>query len=358
MKNSKSKRILFVMFFPVVFVLIMLTIGLPQQLLTAATVGTEKFKVTDFNFYYYEAYYSFVNENYNQLGDLGLNIDKKLKSQQYDAEHSWRDHFRDEALDDMQEYQILNAEADKAGFDASDEVESVRAEKAETIRNACISANITDENKYLAKLYDGGMTEKIFYKQLASRTRAEAYRDVVLEKLAPSAADAEEFAQNYAGAEEYQTADVVVTMVKPATDRSSGETEERQWENAETYAKAIQTRAEQNGGGLEAYTALASRYSNLNDTDHPDGHFAALTKDDVEDTLEAWCFDPARQSGDNAVLRDETGVYLVYFNGFGETNLVAQAREQLLQERYEQWLEDHKAGHEVSTGSFGMLIAG
>ena len=174
----------------------------------------------------------------------------------------------------------------------------------------------------------------------------------------PPAADAEEFAQNYAGAEEYQTVDVVVTMVKPATDRSSGETEERQWENAETYAKAIQTRAEQNGGGLEAYTALASRYSNLNDTDHPDGHFAALTKDDVEDTLEAWCFDPARQSGDSAVLRDETGVYLVYFNGFGETNLVAQAREQLLQERYEQWLEEHKAGHEVSTGSFGMLIAG
>ena len=162
MKNSKSKRILFIMFFPVVFVLIMLTIGLPQQLLTAATVGTEKFKVTDFNFYYYEAYYSFVNENYNRLGDIGLNIEKKLKSQQYDAEHSWRDHFRDEALDDMQEYQILNAEADKAGFDASDEVESVRAEKAETIRNACIAANITDENKYLSKLYDGGMTEKIF----------------------------------------------------------------------------------------------------------------------------------------------------------------------------------------------------
>ena len=117
-------------------------------------------------------------------------------------------------------------------------------------------------------------------------------------------------------------------------------------------------RAEQNGGGLDAYTALASQYSDLNDTDHPDGHFAALTKDDVEDTLEAWCFDPARQSGDSAVLRDETGVYLVYFNGFGETNLVAQAREQLLQERYEQWLEEHKTGHEVSTSGFGMLIAG
>ena len=202
------------------------------------------------------------------------------------------------------------------------------------------------------------MTEKIFYTQLASRTRAEAYRAVVLEELAPSAADAEEFARNYAGAEEYQTADVVVTMVKPAADRSSGETEERQWENAETYAKAIQTRAEQNGGGLDAYTALASWYSDLNDTDHPDGHFAALTKDDVEDTLEAWCFDSARQSGDSAVLRDETGVYLVYFNGFGETNLIAQAREQLLQERYEQWREEHKTGHEVSTSGFGMLIAG
>lgn len=358
MKNSKSKRILFIMFFPVVFVLIMLTIGLPQQLLTAATVGTEKYKVVNYNFYYYEAYYSFVNENYNQLGDIGLNINKKLKSQQYDENNTWRDHFRDEALDDMQEYQILNAEADKAGFDASDEVEAVRAEKAESIRSACIAANYTDEDKYLSKLYDGGMTEKVFYKELANRTRAEAYQDVVKEQLAPSTADAEEFAANYAGAEEYQTADVVVTMVVPATDRSSGETEERQWENAITYAEAIQKRAEANGGDLDAYIALATQYSDLNDADHPDGHFATLTKDDVEDTLEAWCFDSARQSGDSAVLRDDTGVYLVYFNGFGESNLVAQAREELLQERYDQWLSEHKAGHEVTTSSAGMLIAG
>ena len=358
MKNSKSKRILFIMFFPVVFVLIMLTIGLPQQLLTAATVGAEKYKVVDYNFYYYEAYYGFVNENYNQLGEIGLNINKKLKSQQYDENSTWRDHFRGEALDDMQEYQILNAEADKAGFDAADEVETVRAEKAESIRSACIAAGLTDEDKYLSKLYDGGMTEKVFYKELANRTRAEAYRDVVKEQLSPSTADAQEFAKHYAGAEEYQTADVVVTMIQPAADRSSGEVEERQWQNAITYAEAIQTRAEQNGGDLDAFVALAMQYSTLNDASHPDGHFAALTKDDVEDTLEAWCFDSARQSGDSAVLRDDTGVYLVYFNGFGESNLVAQARQELLQERYDQWIDEHKSGHEVTTSSAGMLIAG
>ena len=95
----------------------------------------------------------------------------------------------------------------------------------------------------------------------------------------------------------------------------------------------------------------------MEDEDHPDGHFDALTKQDVEEVLEAWCFDPARQSGDSAVLRDDTGCYLVYFNGFGESNLTIRARADLLEQNYQQWLEQRKGDFPVKTSGLGMLIA-
>ena len=39
MKKVFSKRNLIIMFFPVIFVLVILTLGLPQQVLTAVTIG-------------------------------------------------------------------------------------------------------------------------------------------------------------------------------------------------------------------------------------------------------------------------------------------------------------------------------
>ena len=122
-------------------------------------------------------------------------------------------------------------------------------------------------------------------------------------------------------------------------------------------AMASPDRAEENGGDLEAYIAVATQFSQLEDEDHADGHFASLTKEDVEEVLEEWCFDPNRQSGDSAVLRDDTGCYLVYFNGFGESVLTARAREDLRQERYQQWLQERQGDYPVQTNGLGMLIA-
>ena len=358
MKNLFSKRTLIIICFPALFVLVMLTLGLPQTLLTAVDVGSEKYNIAAYNYYYYEAYYNFVNEHMYELGDLGLNVDVALKKQDYDEDSTWADHFREVALADMQEYTVLRNEAAKAGYDASDEVETVRADSEQRIRTACIAAGVSKPDEYLSKLYDAGMNEKIYYAQLANRTLAESYRDVVMDELKPSDEDVEAYRQKYYdAATDYTTADVVVTYFIPGTDRSTGETEERQWENAGKLAEAAQERAQANGGDLAAYTAIATQFSQLDDDRAPDGHFSALTKDDVEEVLEAWCFDANRQSGDSAVLRDDTGWYLVYFNGWGESALTVQARTDLNQERYDQWLNERETEFPVKTHGFAMVIA-
>lgn len=358
MKKVFSKRNLIIMFFPVVMVLVILTLGLPQQVLTAVTVGGERYTIAEYNFYYYEAYYNFANEHYTELGDLGLNLNVSLKSQDYDENTTWAQHFREVTLADMQEYAILCHEAEAAGFDASEEVAAVHAQQEELIRDYCVSANISDADKYLSQIYDAGMTESIYYEQLDRRTLAESYRSHLLEELTPTDQEAETYAaQALAGQEDYLTADIVVAYFPPAADRVTGESEERQWDNAGVLAQAAMDRAEANGGDLEAYLEVAAQFSQLEDEDHPDGHFASLTHEDVEEVLEAWCFDTSRQSGDAAVLRDDTGWYLVYFNGFGESVRTARAREELRQQRYDQWLQERQGDYPVQTNALGMLIA-
>lgn len=358
MKNKVfSKRNLIIMFFPVVFVLIILTLGLPQQMLTAVRVGEEKYSIAAYNYYYYEAYYGFANENYEDLDAIGLNINQDLRRQSYDSETTWAQHFRAVTLEDMQEYTILRCEAEKAGFDAADEVEAKRAESEALIREACIQSNVTNVDKYLTQLYDAGMTEDIYYAQLANRTLAEAYRDEVLAQLAPSDSEVEAYkAEHYTGGE-YATVDVVVAYFAPARDRVTGEQEQRQWDNAETLAQAVLERAEELGGDLAAFETVAARYSQLGDEDVPDGHYTGLTREELEEELQDWCYDSARSEGDSAILRGEKGWYLIYFNGYGESNLTLQAGEDLLQEQYQAWLAEREASYPLETSAIPMVIA-
>lgn len=357
MKKVFSKRNLIIMFFPVVFVLIILTLGLPQRLLTAVRVGEENYNIAAYNYYYYEAYYGFANENYDHLDEIGLNINQDLRRQNYDADTTWAEHFRSVTLEDMREYTILRCEAAGAGFDASEEIVAKRAEHEALIREACISNNITDVNKYLSQLYDAGMTEDIYYTQLANRTLAEAYRIEVMAQLAPSDSEVEAYKEEHYTDGEYATVDVVIAYFSPAQDRVTGEKEERQWNNAEALAIAAQERAEELGGGLTAFETVAARFSQLEDEDVADGHYTGLTRDDPEGALRDWCYDSARKVGDSAVLRGETGWYLIYFNGYGESNLTLRAREELLQERYEAWLAERELSYPLETSAIPMMIA-
>ena len=89
----------------------------------------------------------------------------------------------------------------------------------------------------------------------------------------------------------------------------------------------------------------------------PNGHYTALTREDLNEPLEAWCFDPVRSSGDIAVIRDEAGWYLLYFNGWGESVQTLQTRQLLLDQAYSDWLGAKAPDYSVKTHALGMQIA-
>lgn len=354
---KKRSNALFLACMPVLCVLILLGMGLPQRVLPAVTVGGQDYSVAAYNYYYYEAYYAYVTEHYAQLAEVGLDLTKQLKNQDYDSETTWAEHFREETLADMQEYAILYDAAQAEGFDASAAVSQARLEKEEELREYCVEHKVQKVENYLTSLYDAGMTEEIFYRQLERRTTAECYRAALLERLAPTDRQVETYCRENPTPEDYATADVVVSFFRPGTDRSTGEVTQRQWDNAEILARAAWNRALEQGGDSEAFRAIALAYSELEDPQIPDGYYATLTREGLDEVLEQWCFDSGRTQGDTALLQGENGWYLVYFNGWGADYSEVQARQTLLDRSYQDWLAERAGAYTVKTHALGMQIA-
>ena len=355
-KRVFSPRNLIIMFAPVVFVLVTLNLGLPQQLLTAVRVGGEAYSTAEYNYYFCTEYYGFVADHADELEALGLNTRRSLKKQSYSEGVTWRDHFRSLALARMQEYAVLRGEAEAAGFTADAAVAEACSLRARDLEDYCVNYGVSGVDSYLTSYYDAGMTQEIYYEQLGRQTLAEAYRAEVLEQLAPGADQVEAYRRANLSGQDYDTADVVVSFFSPAADRTDGLSGERQWDNAETLARTALERANGAGGDLAAFEEMAGRYSQLADGPAR-GRYPQLRKDGLDEALSAWCFDPARVSGDAAVLRGEAGWYLVYFNGWGDSSLTVEARDLLLAERYAQWLDERAAQWPVSTSAIPMLIA-
>lgn len=355
-KRVFSPRNLIIMFAPVVFVLVTLNLGLPQQLLTAVRVGGEAYSAAEYNYYFCTEYYGFVADHAGELEALGLNTRRSLKKQSYSGGGTWRDHFRGLALARMQEYAVLRGEAASAGFTADAAVANACSLRARELEDYCVNYGVSGVDSYLTSYYDAGMTQEIYYGQLGRQTLAEAYRAEVLEQLAPAADQVEAYRRANLSGQDYDTADVVLSFFSPALNRTTGLSGEWEWDNAGALARAALERANANGGDLAAFEETAGRYSQLADGPAR-GRYPELQKDGLDEALSAWCFDPARASGDAAVLRGEAGWYLVYFNGWGESSLTVEARALLLAERYAQWLDQRAAQWPVSTSAIPMLIA-
>lgn len=355
---KKRSNALILACLPVIGVLILLGMGIPQRVLPAVHVGNHSYTIAEYNFYHYEAYSAFVTAHREELDELGLDINSRLKGQQYDADTTWAEYFRAQALDDMQEYEILCAAANADGFDASAAVAANAALQERLLREYCVMNNVTQVSSYLTGVYDAGMTEETFYAQQARRTKALAYRDeALMPALIPDEAAVAAYAAGLSG-EDYPTANLVVCYFATATDRQTGEREARQWENAQYKAEQALLRATEQGGGLDAFCAVAGAYSDLDDEAAPDGRYTGLTHGDLVDTaLLDWVFDDARKSGDSAVLRGSTGCYLLYFDGWGESSLTVQARQELTQRNYADWLDAHKGDYAVRTNAVSMQIA-
>lgn len=78
-----------------------------------------------------------------------------------------------------------------------------------------------------------------------------------------------------------------------------------------------------------AFKDLAHLYSQDEASAMDGGGYNRVKKGELPENLDAWCFDPARQSGDITAITDDDGVHILYFSGRLEEAEVAAADESL-----------------------------
>ena len=78
-----------------------------------------------------------------------------------------------------------------------------------------------------------------------------------------------------------------------------------------------------------AFKDLAHLYSQDEASALDGGSYNRVKKGELPAELDAWCFDPARQSGDTTAITDDDGVHILYFSGRLEEAEVAAADESL-----------------------------
>ena len=78
-----------------------------------------------------------------------------------------------------------------------------------------------------------------------------------------------------------------------------------------------------------AFKDLAHLYSQDEASALDGGGYNRVKKGELPAELDAWCFDPARQSGDTTAITDDDGVHILYFSGRLEEAEVAAADKSL-----------------------------
>lgn len=91
--------------------------------------------------------------------------------------------------------------------------------------------------------------------------------------------------------------------------------DENSWLACEKEAKQLLSSWKNNDRCSEGLFAdLAHKHSADAGTASDGGGYQDLRRGQLLEALDVWCFDPARQAGDTAILRTEAGVHILYFS--------------------------------------------
>lgn len=113
---------------------------------------------------------------------------------------------------------------------------------------------------------------------------------------------------------------------------------EEAWAACEAEAQELLTYWQKKNRGTEAtFGETAHKLSEDTGMGENGGLYQGIRKGQLTEVLDAWCFDPARQSGDTAIVRSAYGVHILYFSGRRETARMAaeedyyrQAQEKII----------------------------
>ena len=165
------------------------------------------------------------------------------------------------------------------------------------------------------------------------------------------------------GREEYNTVDVRHILIQPESGTLSTDDEGYDAEQEELKA-AARTKAEEILAEWKAGDATEDSFAKLAMEDSADGSkytgglYTRITKGQMVEAFNDWCFDSSRKSGDTDVVDSTYGSHGRYFVGTGLPVWKASVVSTLRSDDVNQWTNSLVENADVSQSDFGMKFVG
>ena len=319
--------IVLVVFFAFIFIY---NSSWPSRHMTAVTVDGTDYSVAQANFYYSNSYMNFYN-NYATYINYGMFFDpqQSLADQEYGDGTTWRDFFRDSAVQDIAQIQMLCDEAEAAGFTLSEEQQALFDQQYESLTNNWSSLNYESLQQYINLNYGKGVDEDMLHEELYRTFLASAYADSVREGFEYTTAElddhyAEEADQmdeiTYAVYTVSAPVDETETAEEPAEDAADAEAAE---DTAEPEVTPEPEPAEPalDQTAIDAFLEAVDGTDEETFTDYIAENFdgatvapVTLAGSSLSTNYSEFLLDASRKAGDaDAITADDGTVYLVMF---------------------------------------------
>ncbi len=295
--------VVLVVFFAFVFIY---NSSWPSRHTTAVTIDGEDYSVAELNYYYSNAYLSFYN-TYSSYMSYGLffNPNESLADQEYSEGYSWRQYFLDTAVDQMAQVQMLNDEAEAAGFTLSEEQQAAYESELEDLKTAWQGLGYSNLKQFINLTYGKGVDEAMVERELYRSYVASAYSESVYNSY--SYTDQELAAKYDELADQLDMIEYAYYYVPAPDDGDDAETEP----------------ADDNASVLDTHAALVAIDGTDADTFRD---YLAENADGAEPTVQTlpgsslsalyadWLLNGIRLPGDATVVEDDDGSsYIVMF---------------------------------------------
>ena len=269
------------------------------------SIGGTNYTTSEFNYFYFSAYYNLNSQYGNSLIDTSIPLDK----QDSWFGGTWAEYFEKEALETMKQITFICDEAAKNGFELSqDDKDAIAANLAEF--DSYAQFGYASKNQLIQANYGKGSNFKMIEKLLTKTTTAQAYSQHISDSYEFSE---EELEAHYA--EKKDTYDVLTYrqfLISGAANEEEGIDAETAMadakEKAEAMAKAI---TDEESFAEQAQENAAEGQEEL----YKDSEYTrySTTGQSLNSAYSEWMLDAARKEGDVEALEAETGYYVVMY---------------------------------------------
>ncbi|MBQ3192764.1 MAG: peptidylprolyl isomerase [Oscillospiraceae bacterium] len=293
-----------------------------------ATMGDYTLTNGQLQVYYWMEVQSFLSSYGSYAAYFGLDTTQPLETQvctMAENGESWQQFFLAGALNTWRSHQSLAAEAEKAGFEIQPELQAELENIPAMMEQNAMMYGMESVEQLLKYNVGGGASMDDYVDFMELYYKGYSYYSQMVEANVPTDAEIEAyFTENEAAylesglAREDKYVDVRHVLIMPeGADSSNIRTEtfeEAAWETSRVKAEELLAQWEQGDKSEESFAQLAKDHSQ--DGSAADGGlFTDVTKGQMVEAFENWCFDEARQAGDYGLVETEFGYHLMFFVG-------------------------------------------